>query len=172
MPTEATFVSKYSNTCVNSYSTPLSSWVHYKRLKTSHSYCGSEEHLRISRHCCVLILLWLQVKLSLIHISLCWEVEMLQMNYTGIRWPESKHLASFAWDFPWAEEQSCTYSKRTKEGVFATGETQFKRGSLCKWWPELSYNMRPCNKDKMLWKDWPFEAIQGGGGRLILHWGI
>lgn len=88
---------------------------------------------------------------------------MLQMNYTGSRWPESNHLASFAWDFSMSGiEQICTYSKRTKEGVFATKERQFKRGSLCKWWLELSYNMRPCNKDKMLWIDWLFEAIQAG----------
>lgn len=46
---------------------------------------------------------------------MCWEVEMLQINYTGSRWPKSKHLASFAWAFPWAVQQICTYSKRTKE---------------------------------------------------------
>lgn len=55
---------------------------------------------------------------------MCWEVEMLQMNYTGSRWPESKHLASFAWDFPCTEEQTCTYSKEDKRGsIFHRGET-------------------------------------------------
>lgn len=93
---------------------------------------------------------------------MCWEVEMLQMNYTDSRWPESKHLASFAWGFPWAALQICTYPKRTKEGVFSSVERRFKGADSCKWCPEPSCDVRPCNKDKVLWEEWCFEVIQGG----------
>lgn len=78
-------------------------------------------HLQNNLHRCVLLLLWLQV----ISASFIFHVlEMLQMNYTDSRWPESKHLASFAWGFPWAAQQICTYSKGDKRGsLFLRGET-------------------------------------------------
>lgn len=99
--------------------------------------------------------------LDLIHIS------CVGMNNTESRWPESKHLASFAWGFPWAAQQICTHSKRTKEGVFSAKERRYKRAASCKWRPQLSCDMRPCNKDKVFWEDWSFEVTQWGSDIML-----
>lgn len=121
--------------------------------------------VKSSLHCCVLLLL---SRSSRSHsYFMCWEVEASQMNYTARRWPGSKHSASFAWGFSWAAQQISTYSKRTKGGAFSAEERRFKGANSCKWWPELSWDMRPCNKDKVLRKDWSFEVIRGGSDIML-----